>query len=46
MRNELLQFSVGKTIWVNEKGIVVCGVIKEKGDGFPDWENERVIVEN
>ena len=22
--------SVGKTIWVNEKGIVVCGVIKEK----------------
>ncbi len=33
--------SVGKTIWVNEKGIVVCGVIKEKGGWISGLANSN-----
>lgn len=31
--------SVGKTIWINEKGILVCGVVKEKKGWIPKLAN-------
>lgn len=31
--------SVGKTIWVNEKGIFICGVVKEKKGWIPRLAN-------